>query len=151
MIWLPVDLEFHYTLIVTRQLNDMPTGAMTVPRPTIKGQKVGSGPIPGNPHPFPEIVGIIFPFISLWNCPAHKNSPPHISKPFHLSPFETVHTLSINLLLTYHFASYWIPSVLRQKEHEIQYVLGPDVILIKKKTVVELLLWFSGNKPHQYP
>ena len=46
---------------------------------TIKGQRVGGGPIPGNPHPFPEIVGIILPLISLWNYPAHTNSLPHIS------------------------------------------------------------------------
>ena len=42
---------------------------MTVPRRTIKGQKVGSGPIPGNPHPFPKIAGILLPLISLWNYP----------------------------------------------------------------------------------
>ena len=41
-------------LVVTHQLNDTPTGAMTVLR-----QKKGVGPIPGNPHPFPEIIGII--------------------------------------------------------------------------------------------
>jgi len=46
-------------------LNDKPTGAMTVLRPTIKGQKAGGGPIPGNPHLFPEIVGILLPLISL--------------------------------------------------------------------------------------
>ena len=40
-----------------------------------------SGPNPGTPWPFPEIVGIIFPHIGLWNCPAHKNSSPHISGP----------------------------------------------------------------------
>ena len=45
-------------------LHDLSTGAMTVPRPTIKGQKVGGDPIPGNLHPFPKIVGIILPLIS---------------------------------------------------------------------------------------
>ena len=44
--------------------NDIPTGARTVPRLTIKGQKVGSGPIPGNLPPFPKIVGIIFPSLA---------------------------------------------------------------------------------------
>ena len=34
-------------------LNDTPTSAMTVPRLTIKGQKLGGDPIPGNRHPFP--------------------------------------------------------------------------------------------------
>ena len=60
-------------------LNDTPTGTMTVSRLTIKGQKVGSSPIPRNIHCFPKIVGIIFPFISLWNCSAHKSQPHHIS------------------------------------------------------------------------
>ena len=54
-------------------LNDRPNHTMTVLMLTIKGQKVGSGPIPGNPHPFPKIVGIILPFINLWNYPVHKN------------------------------------------------------------------------------
>ena len=48
-------------------LNNTPTGATTVSRPTVKGQKVGGGPIPGKPRPFPKIVGIILPLISLWN------------------------------------------------------------------------------------
>ena len=42
-------------------LNDAPTSAMTVLSLTIKGQKVGGGPIPGNPHRFPKIIGIILP------------------------------------------------------------------------------------------
>ena len=42
-------------------LSDIPTGAMAVLKPTIKGQKVYSGPVPGNPHPFPEIGEIILP------------------------------------------------------------------------------------------
>ena len=56
-----LDLEPHCTLIVTHQhmLSDTPAGAMTVLRPTIKGQKVDGGPDPGNPCPFPEIVKII--------------------------------------------------------------------------------------------
>ena len=40
-------------------LNDTPTGVMTVPRPTIKDQKVGGDSVPGSLHPFPKIVGII--------------------------------------------------------------------------------------------
>ena len=46
---------------------------MAIPRPTIKDQKVGSGPIPRNPCLFPQIVGITLPLISLSNYPAHKN------------------------------------------------------------------------------
>ena len=59
-------------------LNDIPTDAMTVPRLIIKGQKVSSGPLPRNPFPFPQIVGIILPLISLGNYPAHINKPPQI-------------------------------------------------------------------------
>jgi len=44
-------------------LNDTATGPMTIQRPIIKSQS--GGPIPGNPHPFPQIVGIILPLISL--------------------------------------------------------------------------------------
>ena len=40
-------------------------GTMAVLRPNIKGQNVSGGPIPGNLHPFPKIVGIILPLISL--------------------------------------------------------------------------------------
>ena len=38
-----------------------------------KEQGVGSGPIPGNLYPFPKIIGIIIPLISLWNYPTHKS------------------------------------------------------------------------------
>ena len=34
---------------------------MTVPRLTTTGQKVDSGPIPGNDHSFPGKIGIILP------------------------------------------------------------------------------------------
>ena len=37
-------------------------------------------PIPGNPYPFPQIIGITLPLISLWSYPAHKNQPHHISR-----------------------------------------------------------------------
>ena len=47
--------------------------AKTVLRLTIKGQKMGSGPILGNFCPFPEMVGIILQLVSLWNYPVHKN------------------------------------------------------------------------------
>ena len=38
---------------------------MTVLKPTMKGQKVGGGPILGNPCPFSKIVGIILPLIKV--------------------------------------------------------------------------------------
>ena len=41
---------------------------MMVPRTTTQGQNVGTDPIPGNPHPFPQIAGIFLPLISLYNC-----------------------------------------------------------------------------------
>ena len=47
------------------KLNDTPTGALTVPRLIIKGQKVGGGPVPGNLHSFSKVVGTILPLISL--------------------------------------------------------------------------------------
>jgi len=37
---------------------------------TIKGQNVGSGPIPGNPCHFSKVTGIIFLLPSLGNYPA---------------------------------------------------------------------------------
>ena len=40
-------------IIVTPQ-DASPTGTMTVPRTTRKGQKVGSSPTLGNPHLFPK-------------------------------------------------------------------------------------------------
>ena len=41
----------------------MPKGTKTVPRPTIKDQRVSDGLIPGNLCSFPQIDGIIFPLI----------------------------------------------------------------------------------------
>ena len=46
-------------------LTDTPTGTMTVLRPTVKGQKVGNGPAPGNHCPVLEIVAIILPLLNL--------------------------------------------------------------------------------------
>ena len=37
-------------------------------------------------------------------------------------PATSLQRILINILLTYHFASCWIPSVLRHKEPELQYV-----------------------------
>ena len=38
-----------------------------------KDKGVGGGPNLGNLHPFPKIVGIILPLISIWNYTAYKN------------------------------------------------------------------------------
>ena len=56
--------------IVGGLLTDPAIRESPVPKPNIKGQKVGGGSILGNLHPFPNIVAIILPLISLWNYPA---------------------------------------------------------------------------------
>ena len=65
--------SFYTHLICWHMLSDMPTGAVTVLKLIIKGQKVGSGPISGNPGSFSKIIRIILSFISLWNYPARRN------------------------------------------------------------------------------
>ena len=57
----------------------------------LKDQGVGGGPNPGNVCPFPKIVGIILPLISIWNYPAYKNYPCYISSRY--SPTAMAHTL----------------------------------------------------------
>ena len=102
--------DFQGTLSSNAHCNTLatPPSAMTVLRPTIKGQKVGSGPVPGNLGPFPKIVGIIFPLISLWNYTAHKNWPRHISGP--LAFLDGPHSvcgvcISLDKSDSYHFIS----------------------------------------------
>ena len=47
------------------------------------------------PYYSPQKVGIILPLISLWNYPAHKNSPPHpILGPFTF--WNGLHSISLN-------------------------------------------------------
>ena len=93
-------------------------GVMTVPRLTIKGQKVGDDQISGNPCPFPKIVGITLPLISLWNYPAHKNYPPPQTE---ASPSEMAHTLSMECvlcsvnLLHFTMAHSWILSCVKPR------------------------------------
>ena len=90
-IQLPVDLEPHYMLIVIYQLNDTPTSAMTVLRPTIKGPKVDSDPVPGHLCPFPP---------NSWNNPPTHQSMKLLTPiktdnpvPWGLLPSEMAHTL----------------------------------------------------------
>ena len=106
------------------KLNDTPRGAMTVPR---YHQKVFGDPTPGNLHPFPKIVGIIFPFISLWITQPVKANHVTFSRSLN-SQSVMAHTLSmecvslrvwIHLLLTYHFVSHWILSTMRHQEPEL--------------------------------
>ena len=37
-----------------------------------KDKKLDGGPFSGNSHPFPKIIGILFPLITLWNDPLFK-------------------------------------------------------------------------------
>ena len=60
----PLSLIMH-SLQYINMFGDMPTGAMTVLRLTLEGQKEGSGLIPGNPCFFPQIAGISLPLVSL--------------------------------------------------------------------------------------
>ena len=46
-------------------LNDTPTSTIPVLRLIIKGKTEDSDPTPGKTCPFPKIVGIILPVISL--------------------------------------------------------------------------------------
>ena len=49
---------------------------MTVLRLTMKGQKVGSGPIPGNPCLLPQIVGITLHALAYEMIQSVKNNIP---------------------------------------------------------------------------
>ena len=55
-----------------------------------EGQKVGSGPIPGNPCPIPQIAGLILPLTSLRNYPANKKNIFQGALSFHTTPFPGV-------------------------------------------------------------
>ena len=101
----------------------------------LKDQGVSSGPDPGTVLPFTKIVGIILPLTSMWKCPAYENEPHHILRP--RSPSAMAHTLcvegaslwiGINPLLTYHFFSHWIHSVMRHQEPELHQVLKPGTM-----------------------
>ena len=62
-------------------LNDTSTGSETVPRLTLKGQKIGGAPIPRNSCPFSKVVRKFLPLLSLSSYPACKNQPPRILGP----------------------------------------------------------------------
>ena len=51
------------------KLNDTPPRLHDNSKANSKGEKVRSGPIPGNLHPFSHRAGIFLPLISLWNYP----------------------------------------------------------------------------------
>ena len=70
-------------------------GATIVLKPTIKDQNLRDSPIPRNLCPFPQIVEIILPLISLWSYQAHKSWPHHNLRL--CSPFEMTHALPVGL------------------------------------------------------
>ena len=92
-IWLPMDLESHYMLIVIHQqkLNGTPISTITHTH-THQGHqsseanhqrpKSGWWPSSRKSPPLPQIVGIILPLISLWNYPTIKTH--HTIFPGHL-------------------------------------------------------------------
>ena len=70
-----LDLEPQYTLTVTyQQAKCHSFRHRDSSKANYKDQKVGSSSIPGNICPFPKIVRILLPLISVWNYPAHKNN-----------------------------------------------------------------------------
>ena len=71
---------------------------MTVLRPSMKGQNVSSSPMPEYLLPVRKIVGIIFPLISLWNYPAHKN-PVQLLSPIQLfvTPWTAAQQSSLSI------------------------------------------------------
>ena len=70
-------------------LSGTPKGAMTVPRLTTEGQKVGGGPVPGDPCPFSKVVGVILPLLAYEITQPIKTNHPVNLGPF--SPFEMAH------------------------------------------------------------
>ena len=91
-------VEAQYTLIVTHQ-HAKPHSHRGHDH---KGQKVGDGPIPENPHPFPKVTGILLPLISLWNYPPLQK----LTTPYHRASLTslclwTVFLPWINLLSLY--------------------------------------------------
>ena len=66
-------LNFNRALFLNQQAEWHTQGCLDNSKALSKIQKLGGGPIPDIFHPFPKIVGIILPLISLWNYPTHKN------------------------------------------------------------------------------
>ena len=92
------------------KLNNTPPSTMTLPRLTIKDQKVGRSPTLGNLWPLPNIIGVILPFIQFSSvqssCSVISNSlRPHglqHARPPHPSPTSRVYSHSCPLSWQYH-------------------------------------------------
>ena len=93
MIWSLTSNSLHLVHYTKNHSLHTMTGSMIVPRLTVKGQKVFSGPVPDTPRPFLRIARIFLPLAILWNYPTHKNSQPHTLGA--LLPSEKVHILSV--------------------------------------------------------
>ena len=147
-------------------LNYTPMGTMTVPRPTMQGQRVGGDPVPGNLCPSPPVVGIILPLISLWNyLPIKTNCPTF----WGLLPSGMAHTLSvecvapwINLLSLYygsllnsflqeaenpHLAA--VPGTRLRHDHPLTpHLLSPATFLHQASKVPKACITLLAHKEH---
>ena len=94
MNWLPLDLEPQYTLIVThQQVKRHIYQYQDSSKADHEGQKMVSGPIPGNPHAFPKIAGKLLHALAYEITHTYKHWQPHTL--VLILPSETAHTLSM--------------------------------------------------------
>ena len=63
----------EWVAISLHMLNDPPTGALDSSQVNHRSPKGEWAPNPANPRPFPQIVRLFLPLVSLWNYPAHEN------------------------------------------------------------------------------
>ena len=94
IIWSQTSNSLHLLYFTKNHSPHTITGAMIVPRLTIKGQKVCSGPVPDTSCLFLGIARIFLPLSIPWNSPTHKNSQPHMLGALLTS--EKVHILSVD-------------------------------------------------------
>ena len=84
-----------------------------------KDKKLDGGPFSGNSHPFPKIIGILFPLITLWNDPLLNKFTSNLSLCLSLNSFcdETSRTWSsispetrcvISIIRTWAQVSIWV-------------------------------------------
>ena len=89
--------------------------------------KSGVGSLLGNLHPFSKVAGIILPLLAYEITQPMKTNHPMCWGHPHLLRWPTLCLwrvyLSINLLLTYRFASACIPCALRHKERDTRCMI----------------------------
>ena len=112
-------------------------GAMTVPM--LKKQGVGTGPNPRNLHPFPKIVGIILPLISMWNCPAYKNH----------SVCGVCFSLNLNKFTSY-LSLYLSPNCFYDETVRTWASLSPEArcVTSTERPWVQLSIWVAQFQSH---